>query len=125
MNGSRLLIAKSWFLNNIKYAQDWMNKVAKQVYNKSYSSPRGGWRYEGTNHWRKVEKFSLCWIQSIKSPIFGPPFLSHIGFLFRVKMICNIPISFLGFSECIFSLLITYFILFNFLVINLQVRTKL
>ena len=33
---SRPVLPKSWFLNNIKYAQDWLNREAKQVINKSY-----------------------------------------------------------------------------------------
>ena len=30
--------------------------------------------------------------------------MSQIGFLFHVRTICNIPISFLGLLECLFSL---------------------
>ena len=130
MNGLRPVLANSWFLNNIKYAQDWTNRAAKQVNNKSYSSSRDSWRHGGVNHWRKIEELPIWHIHSTKSPSFRSTDLSRnsalrlqfpvpqhqmllISFLFRVRTICNIPISFLALSECVFSILITYFILLS------------
>ena len=59
LNGSRPMLAKSWFLNNIKYAQDWLNRAAKQVINKSYSSSSEGWSHGGPNHGRKTEELPI------------------------------------------------------------------
>ena len=56
---SRPMLGKSWFLNNIKYAQDWMNRAAKQVNNKFYLSSKDDWRPGGANRWWKIEELPI------------------------------------------------------------------
>ena len=71
--------------------------------------------YGGVGRWRKVEKFTTCWIRSIESPVFGAHTMTHFK---AIKPIYGILFWVLSGLSDIFSLFNCFIPVFKFGLIN-------